>query len=149
MKRFVFMMLGVFAFIVWPVAAQTATVSIKFTWTPSTTAGVTYDLFQETTVGACTPTSVGSGPGCLKLNTTPITTTTTTNCPTGLTTCPSFTTPVNTGAVLFFVVRATNTSGLSSANSNEITTDLTAPVAPTTLNCTITITGSTVSGTCK
>lgn len=155
MKRFIFAALTVLVFYSWPVAAAphfavkelgtkivfgqgTTGTTVIFSWGASTTPGVTYDLFRELTPGACTSTSVGTGPGCTKVNTIPITTLTSTD-----------STPVP-DVKSFYVVRAFNpVNSRVSPFSNEVTVDLTAP-APITLTCQVTMNGTVLTGlVCK
>jgi len=100
-----------------------ATSSVTLTWTASTTPGVLYNVYRETSSGACTATSVGTGPACLKLNSAPL----------------AALTYVDTGFVAgaknWYVVRST-INGVESANSNEVLVDLTAPAPPTGLTAT-------------
>jgi hypothetical protein len=87
--------------------------TVTLNWTESTSS-VTFDVFRETSAGACTPASLGTGPGCLKLNSVPITALTFTDS----------TPPIGTS---FYVVRATDAKGNNGAYSNEVTVSLLAP----------------------
>lgn len=130
------LLLALLILFVIPVKAQSSP-TVLLTWLASPTAGVTYNVYREQAAGACTLTSTGTGPGCLLLNGTPLTALTYTD-----TTPPA-------GVQSFYVVRAFNSSGIGSLYSNEISVNLTAPGAPGTLTCTMTITAGVVAGTCK
>lgn len=123
------------ALIAQPMLAQAATASVVLSWAQSTTPGVLYNVYRETAAGACTSTTSGTGPACLKLNTTPLAVLTYTDAPA-------------MGSQYFYVVRST-INGVESANSNEVSVNLATPNPPTSLKCTITITGSIASGTCQ
>lgn len=113
-----------FALLFVPSAKAQQNHTVLLNWAASTTAGVTYNVYRETFSGACTPTSVGTGPGCLKLNVTPLTVLTFTD------------TTVPQGATSFYVIRAfSSTTGLESANSNEVSAlvPLPPPAPPTGL----------------
>ena|SRR5215831_5748677 len=124
--------------------AQTPpTANIVLTWQASTTAGAQYKVYRETSAGACLPTSVGSGPACLLLNSSPISALTFTD------------SGVSTSATVFYVVRATTSAG-DSPYSNEVTvsfTTVTVPTAPGSLSCSGSVQnqppGTVISLTCK
>jgi hypothetical protein len=109
-----------------PLFAQT-THSVTLTWQASTTPSVSYNVYRETTAGACTVTTSGTGPGCLRLNATVIT---------GLTWTDSIA-PIGTS---FYVVRSvsgtcsTYPCANESANSNEVSVLLQAAPIPPVLN---------------
>ena len=111
-------------------------ITVVLLWGASTTPAVNYNVYRETISGACTPTSLGTGPSCQKLNATPL----------SVLTYSDLSAPV--GVKSFYVVRAVNSSGFESVNSNQITVDLTAPNA-VVVTCTINIGSSPVSGVCK
>lgn len=127
--------------------AQTATTAtITLTWVASPTAGVSYNVYRETapanqaTLAGCYPGTTGQGPGCLLLNSTPISALT-------------YTDTIPTTAPVWYVIRAVNAAGVS-GNSNEVAVSfvtIVIPAPPGTAGCAITITGagSTVTGTCK
>jgi hypothetical protein len=63
--------IGILALLAFPTLGQSAP-TVTLNWGASTTAGVSYNVYRETSPGACTPTSVGTDPGCLKLNSSPL-----------------------------------------------------------------------------
>jgi hypothetical protein len=115
--------------------AQATTVSVKLTWTDTVNpAGTSYNVRRGNSATACTSASVATDT-CTLLNSAPLTVLTFTDTPA-------------IGGVYTYNVRAVSSIGLESPNSNVATATLTLPGSPT-LNCTITITGSVVSGSCK
>jgi hypothetical protein len=114
---------GVFAFCVGMVFAQTPPKnSVTLTWTASTSSVAGYNIYRETTSGQCTDSSLGVGPGCLKVNGAPI------SALTFLDNAP----PLPS----WYVVRAVDSTGLESVNSNEaqaVTVVPTKPAAPSGL----------------
>lgn len=121
-----------------PAQAQ-GTVNVVLTFTASTTPSVTYNAYLETVAGACVSGSPANGTTCKKLTATPAT---------GSPINTSDATVV-TGTKFFYVVRAVNSSGFESNNSNEATLDLTPPNPATGLACTFTLSGTTITGICK
>jgi hypothetical protein len=144
--RFLAVALACLALLITPTESQTAnTASVTLMWTPSTTAGATYNVYQETSSGACTATTTGAGPGCLRLNATPVTTAP--NAAGQIT----YNLTAQFGSTWYYVVRAVNSAGIESANSNEVSLNLTAPTAPQ-LTCSVVLnltSGSSASVTCK
>jgi hypothetical protein len=126
------------AILLFPVTTLAGT-TVALTWNPSTTVGALYNVYRETSAGACGTTPVVGT--CVKLNTAPV----------GLPTIaqPFVDSAPPANAQSHYVVRAVNSSGIESVNSNEVMVDLTQPGPPGPLSCTLTITGATVSGTCK
>jgi fibronectin type 3 domain-containing protein len=111
------------------VVAQTQTVSVVLAWGASATAGVTYIPYRESALGAC--------------GATPPTGSTCTALATGLTALTYTDTTATVGNSYGYVVRAVNSVGIQSANSNEVVLTLTVPVAPGTITCQVTITTGT------
>jgi hypothetical protein len=93
---------------------------VTLTWQASSTAGVSYNVYREQTPGACTATTTGIGPGCLKLNATPLT----------VLTYVDATVPTGTS---YYVVRALSGT-LESVNSNEVSVSIQAPPTAPVLN---------------
>lgn len=103
--------------------AQGKVHSITLNWnaavqpTGVTTAG--YKIFRETSAGACTLSSTGTGPGCLLLNSTLVTGTTFTD-----------TTGIG-GTTYWYVVVTVDSNGFQSVYSNEVSAIfLVNPAAP-------------------
>ncbi len=115
--------------------AQTTSATVKLIWTDTVNpAGTTYNVRRGNSATACTPGSVATDT-CTLLNAAPLTVLTFSDTPA-------------VGSVYTYNVRAVSSIGLESVNSNVATATLTLPASPT-LNCTITITGSVVNGSCK
>ena len=105
MKRWVLFVVLLFAV---PCAAQS---SISLSWDASATPGVSYNLYRTKTSGGCATVN----PGCVKVNTTPISVLT-------------FTDSVAASGRWFYVARAVDADAIESANSNELAVIL--PPAP-------------------
>lgn len=127
-----------------PFPQTPATATVVLTWIPPTSdANVSpptgFNVYREQTSGACTATTTGVGPACLKLNSTPLAVTVLT-----------FTdTNVPTSAPLWYTVRSVNAQG-ESVNSQEANVTfkppvvVTKPTAPGKANCTATASGGIV-----
>lgn len=95
--------------------------SATLTWQPSATAGVTYNVWRSTSPGGEDNPSTGT-----LLNPAPLT-------------APTFTdSTVVSGTTYYYVVRAVNSAGTASTDSNEVSaTIIEVPAAPTQLKITI------------
>lgn len=115
--------------ILFPATAQNKTITLN--WTPSTSPNVTQNVFRENASGACAITSVGTGPGCWKLNATALANTVTTFSDSVGSACLAASTSCAPPGTYFYVVRATDANGNSAqAESNSITVSL--PPSPPT-----------------
>lgn len=115
--------------------AQAATATVKLTWTDTINpAGTGYNVRRGNSATACTSAATATDT-CTLLNSTPLS-------------VLAFTDTPALGGVYTYIVKAVNSIGLESVGSNLVIASL-IPPAPPTLNCTLTITGSTVSGSCK
>lgn len=115
--------------------AQATSATVKLTWTDTVNpAGTTYNVRRGNSATACTSASVATDT-CTLLNAAPLTVLTLSDSPA-------------IGSVYTYNVRAVNSIGLESVSSNVATATLTLPASPI-LNCTITITGTVVNGSCK
>lgn len=117
-------------------SAVPCTGTVTVGWTPSTDAGpYTQDVFRETSAGACTITSTGSGPGCIKLNSAPLASTVTSFNDMLASTCTTASAACAPLGTYFYVVRVTRTSdGKASqgeTNTVSITVSLPPPAPPT------------------
>ncbi len=127
MKKLFIIAISVVLFSLCPVV-QAQSHSVTLSWkSGNSLATFTYNVYRETSSGACTATTIGSGPGCLRLNVAPLTATVFTD------TTP----PVGAS---FYVVRAISGTCPNypcvneSVNSNEVSVLLQAPIAPPVLN---------------
>src|SRR5439155_19906520 len=95
MRRLLFCSFVLLAFAAIPARSQTVktcntsscTGTVTVRWTPSTDTNTTQNIYRETSSGACTVASAGTGPGCWKLNATPLANTVTTFTDTLSSTC--------------------------------------------------------------
>lgn len=116
--------------------------TVNLTWTDSNPAGTTWNARRGTTATACTPTATATDT-CTLLNTLPLT-------------VKTFVDNPALGSKYWYYVRSSNPNllgangvmGGESLNSSPAIVTLTG-VTPPTLNCTITITGGVVNGTCQ
>lgn len=115
-----------------------AATTVSLVWNASTTAGVFYNVYRQTSPGACTAAIAG---GCTKLNASPV--------PLATAAQPFTDAAPPASAKFYYVVRAVNANGVESVDSNEVSVDLTTPAAPGGVTCTLTMTGTSVSGSCK
>lgn len=137
MKKLTFLLSVLVLFLVPAAHAQTtcakASCTVVVKWVPSVTAGVTQNVYRETSAGACALTSTGSGPGCLLLTATPLSNTVTSFSDTVGSVCSAASTTCAPPGTYSYVIRSTDSSGTAAqAETNAITVSLPPSVTPVT-----------------
>lgn len=120
-----------------PANAQNKTVALK--WTPGSggTGTLAQTVFRETAQGACTPTSTGIGPGCIKLNATPLANTVNTFNDSVGGACTANSATCAVPGTYWYVVRVTDGTGqVAQAESNSVTVSLPL-AAPASVSATV------------